>query len=83
MGQVSRQLPEVSGALCSVSGAGPEAAAPARRTRKRAPYGGPGEDRHLTRVTAQYAPGCWWGVQPHRLPRGERKVLGSESANPR
>ena len=41
----------------SVSSAGPEAAVPARRTRKRAPYGGPGEDRYLTRYGPQYAPG--------------------------
>ena len=26
--------------------------------------GGPGEDRHLTRVGAQYAQGCWWGALP-------------------
>ena len=35
-----------------MSSDGPEAAAPARRTRKRASYGGPGEDRRLTRVGA-------------------------------
>lgn len=48
-------------ALCSVSSAGPEAAAgppDAPQARRR---GGPGEDRHLTRGTAQYAQGCWWG----------------------
>lgn len=50
-------------ALCSVSSAGPEAAALAGGCvpQGRAPGRGPGEDRHLTRGMAQYAQGCWWG----------------------
>ena len=47
----------------SVSSAGPEAAAPARRTRKRAPYGGPGEDRHLTRVAGNTLPAPGKGLK--------------------
>ncbi len=62
MGVSTRKAFRSGSALRSVSSDGPEAAAPARRTRKRAPYGGPGEDRRLTRVGAQYAPGCWWGA---------------------
>lgn len=64
MGGSTLKASRSGSALRSVSSAGPEAAAPARRTRKRAPYGGPGEDRHLTRVGAQYAQGCWWGALP-------------------
>ena len=64
MGVSTLKASRSGSALRSVSSAGPEAAAPARRTRKRAPYGGPGEDRHLTRVGAQYAQGCWWGALP-------------------
>ena len=42
----------------SGSSAGPEAAAPhAGCAARRAAVGGPGEDRHLTRVGRQYAPG--------------------------
>lgn len=61
-------IPEASrsgSALRSVSSAGPEAAAPrAGCAVRRAATGGPGEDRHLTRVGAQYAQGCWWGALP-------------------
>ena len=62
MGVSTRKAFRSGSALRSVSSDGPEAAAPARRTRKRAPYGGPGEDRRLIRVGAQYAQGCWWGA---------------------
>ena len=63
----------------SVSSAGPEAAAsPCGEVRASVPPmgGGPGEDRHLTRVgphTLQAAGGG--GFIPHRLPRGERIVF--------
>lgn len=46
--------------------------------------GGPGEERHLTRVRTQYAAGCWWGwfLTPTGCPRGERKDFLSLSENP-
>ena len=64
------------------SSAGPEAAARhAGCAARRAAVARPGEDRHLTRHAARYAPGCWWGgaFHPHRLPSGERLLF----ANPR
>lgn len=58
MGEPRTEAAEGVGATCSGSSAGPEAAAPhAGCAARRAAVGGPGEDRHLTRVGLQYAPG--------------------------
>lgn len=67
MGVSTLKASRSGSALRSVSSAGPEAAAPCAgwgcgASPPRA--GGPGEDRHLTRVGAQYAQGCWWGALP-------------------
>lgn len=35
---------------------------------------GPGEDRHLTRQSLQYAPGCWSGVLFNPRPAASRRV---------
>lgn len=74
------------GADRSVSSAGPEAAARQPGSGGDRPTGlaGPGEDRHLTRVGPQYAPGsAGQGFGPAGaiylagLPRGERGVWGT------
>lgn len=67
----------------SGSSAGPEAAAPSPNAAELHRRGGPGEDRHLTRVGRQYAPGsAGQGLAPQGrhlagLPRGERGVWGT------
>lgn len=37
---------------------------------------GPGEDRHLTRQSLQYAPGCWPGVLFNPRPAASWRVRG-------
>lgn len=69
------------GAARSGSSAGPEAAALSHTVHRERE--GPGEDRHLTRVGMQYAPGsAGQGLAPQGrhlagLPRGERGVWGT------
>lgn len=62
-------------AVRSGSSTGPEAAAPHPLAAQRHRMGGPGEDRYLTRVGPQYAPGCWWGVL-FPPPAASRRVRG-------
>ena len=80
--------PRAAGAVTaarSVSSDGPQAAARGRTDGREAarPPEGPGEDRHLTRVGRQYAPGsAGQGLAPQGrhlagLPRGERGVWGT------
>lgn len=66
MGDPRTRAAEGVGAARSGSSAGPQAAAPhAGCAARRAAVGGPGEDRHLTRVGMQYAPGsAGQGVGP-------------------
>ncbi len=84
MGEPRTRAAEGVGAARSGSSAGPEAAAlHAGCAARRAAVGGPGEDRHLTRVGMQYAPGsAGQGLAPQGrhlvgLPRGERGVWGT------
>ena len=64
----------------SVSSAGPEAAAPARRARERAPYGGPGEDHHFTRGAGNTLPAPGKGLKTPARDASRRAIV---FANPR